>query len=674
MAFPTIPTGSRVLFTNQADASGTRTFPSLSSLTKNAGDLLVAICVGYQSAGTSGAVFSSWGASFTERADLMTTSGSTMCVGIATKISDGTETGTFTVTQASPTGHATLILMSIPGGNRVTAIEAGAIANGTTAAADPASFNPANWDVEDTLWIALTCNGMTSGSGTWTGTGASAPANFGSRLDSNTTDSSTVGQTEAAVSFRQQAAASQDVGTESGQDVTNARNSAVCIAVRPANDQTVTPGVATLAITRYAPVIKHQIVVPVRSLTLTKFAPAARIGSTVTPGKLSMATTTYAPTVTVAAGGVTVTPGTSALTTTRYAPVLKLVVIPPARALTTTRFAPVLKLGVIPGVRTLSTVSFAPTVATPRLATPSTKALAITRFAPTVSTPRLATPDTRSLALTRFAPTVSAPRTVVPATRTLTTISFAPSVATPRLVVPPTRALSLTRYAPIVLAPRLVVPGTRSLTVTRFAPGVYAGVTVVAGRRDLTTTAFAPSVTVTEHVRVVPGTRSLATTRFAPSVYAPRTATPGTRVMVIDLKTPAAVVDHRVVAGVEVLTLTRFAPDVSSSGGGVTVVPPTRALVTTLFAPTVTVVPLFTLAELLAQLALDLHGGDVANAGEWLLRNGAMRVNRGRMPIRDPLLGSIHRKASAATFAQACVILGVTGPVLEDLKRLGGVA
>ena len=58
MAFPSIPTGGRVLTTNQADTSGTRTFPSLSSLTKNSGDLLIA------TAGTnSGAIYrDDWGA------------------------------------------------------------------------------------------------------------------------------------------------------------------------------------------------------------------------------------------------------------------------------------------------------------------------------------------------------------------------------------------------------------------------------------------------------------------------------------------------------------------------------------------------------------------------------------------------------------------------------------
>ncbi len=232
MTFPTIPTGGRVLFTNQADTSGTRTFPDLSSLTKNAGDLLIAIVTTYQS--NTNPQFSSWGGGFTElSAGGDQGSATTMGIGIAYKISTGSETGTFTVTQAATiTGHASMCLMSIPLTNSVIVPEAGTIANGTSAAADPGSFNPANWGTEDTLWISVTVNGMTSGTGSWTGTDATAPTNYSSRADSNTTDSSTVGQTEIAVAFRQLNAASEDVGAAGG-DLSNARNSALIIAIPP---------------------------------------------------------------------------------------------------------------------------------------------------------------------------------------------------------------------------------------------------------------------------------------------------------------------------------------------------------------------------------------------------------------------------------------------------------
>lgn len=225
-----------MLFTNQADTSGTRTFPNLSSLTKNSGDLLLALIVAYQSS-TTNAQFSSWGGSFTELHDSGTST--TLAMGAAYKWSDGTETGTFTVTQAATiTGHASMCLLSIPGAHLTTPPEAGSRASGTTGAADPAAFNPAGWDVEDTLWISVQGNGMTSGTGSWTACGATAPTNFSDWADSNTTDSSVVGQTEIAVAFRQNATASEDVGTASGHDLSNARNGAFVIAVRPAPEAT----------------------------------------------------------------------------------------------------------------------------------------------------------------------------------------------------------------------------------------------------------------------------------------------------------------------------------------------------------------------------------------------------------------------------------------------------
>lgn len=236
MAFPTIPTGGRVLTTN-IDGTGTRTFPDLSGLTKNSGDLLIAIIVAYQSSSGAGApsgtVFSSWGGSFTEFCDQMTTNSSTMAIGCAYKWSTGSETGTFDVTQAATiTGGASLILLSIPGAHASTPPEVGTIANGTAAAADPGSLNPAGWDAEDTLWISVVASGMTNATGSWTGTGTTAPTNYTDRVDTNRADDSTIGRVEGAVSFRQVNAASEDPGT-AGVDTSNARNSALLIAVRP---------------------------------------------------------------------------------------------------------------------------------------------------------------------------------------------------------------------------------------------------------------------------------------------------------------------------------------------------------------------------------------------------------------------------------------------------------
>ena len=236
MAFPDIPTvaGGRILTGVQANGTSPRTFPDLSSLTKNSGDLLLAIIAAYQSSAGAGApggsVYSSWGGSFTEFCDQMTTNSSTIAIGAAYKFSTGSETGTFTVAQAATiTGHAAMILLSIPNAHPSAPPEVGTIANGTAAAANPGSLSP-TWGADDTLWIAVGAAGETATGGSFTGL-ATSPAFFsGDALTSISQDA--VGGMQAGVGFFQDASASHDVNTWS-VDTSNARNSALLIAVRP---------------------------------------------------------------------------------------------------------------------------------------------------------------------------------------------------------------------------------------------------------------------------------------------------------------------------------------------------------------------------------------------------------------------------------------------------------
>lgn len=229
MSFPNIPaTATSTLLTqNQADTTATRTFPSLTTLNKSHGNLLVAVILGYRSNATN-AAFSSWGAGFTEFLDSGTST--TGALGAAYKWCDMTESGTFTVTQATVTGHASMILMAIAGAHASTVPEAGSRADGTAAAADPASFDPGGWAAEDTLWIAVGGSEETSTTGSYTGL-ASAPTNFTGYADTGMT-ADAVGACELAVAFRQQNASAQDVAGFS-VDVSNASNSAAVIAVRP---------------------------------------------------------------------------------------------------------------------------------------------------------------------------------------------------------------------------------------------------------------------------------------------------------------------------------------------------------------------------------------------------------------------------------------------------------
>ena len=231
MAFPTIPTSGagRIVSSTNLSPAGTHTFPDLNTLTKNAGDLIIAIVVMYDG-NTTNAEFSGWGAGFTEFVDQATAT--TMGIGCAYLFSDGTETGTFTVTSSdTSTNDSVCILMSIAGAHPSTPPEGGTITNGTAAAADIAALNPTGWGAEDTLWIAVAGSGETATTGSYTGV-ASAPTNYTNYFDTGIT-ADVVGGVEGAVAFRQLNAASEDPGTFS-VDTSNARNSSLLLAVRPA--------------------------------------------------------------------------------------------------------------------------------------------------------------------------------------------------------------------------------------------------------------------------------------------------------------------------------------------------------------------------------------------------------------------------------------------------------
>jgi len=232
VAFPDIPTvaGSRILFTLNTAGGATKTFPNLSSLTKNAGDRLIAICCEYDGNSTN-AEFSGWGGGFTERADRANTT--TMAMGVAEKISTGSEAGTFTVTTADTSANdSVMILMSIAGAHASTPIEVSTATYATGAAADMDALSP-SWGAEDTLWIALCASGEVSTTGSFTGTGTGNFGGFGSAARSGIT-ADAAGGVEAQVGFLQENTATQDPGAHSTVDISNARNACIQIAVRPA--------------------------------------------------------------------------------------------------------------------------------------------------------------------------------------------------------------------------------------------------------------------------------------------------------------------------------------------------------------------------------------------------------------------------------------------------------
>ena len=234
MAFPTIPTvaGNTLLSTTTTTATTTHTFPSLTTLAPQAGDLLIAICVQYQG-GTANNEFTSWGAAgFTETRDQATVTALDQAIGVAHKIATGSESGTFAVTS----GHSfrsVNFLMRIPAAtwHGTTIPEVSDIVRATNAVADVGSLNPAGWAAEDTLWIAVAGHSETSTTGSPPVITAS-PTNYsGDLIVARNADAT--GNITAGVAFFQNNAAAEDAGVWTVSNANRGNGAALTIAIRP---------------------------------------------------------------------------------------------------------------------------------------------------------------------------------------------------------------------------------------------------------------------------------------------------------------------------------------------------------------------------------------------------------------------------------------------------------
>jgi hypothetical protein len=234
--FPTIPTvaANTLIESAQATATTTHTFGSLTTLDNASGDLLIAVIVLYQASGTANA-FSTWGGGFTEFGDSASAVNPSMAMGCAYKISNGTETGTFTVT-SSISGRSAMFLMSIKDWHGTTVPEVAFSAATTATAQDPPNLDPTGWAAEDTLWIAVAAAGQTSLTGTWTGI-TSAPASYTDYAESAIVGGDVIGACQIAVAFRGNTVSAEDPGVFT-TDTSPEIERAATIAVRPTANRT----------------------------------------------------------------------------------------------------------------------------------------------------------------------------------------------------------------------------------------------------------------------------------------------------------------------------------------------------------------------------------------------------------------------------------------------------
>ena len=142
------------------------------------------------------------------------------------KTAAGTETGTLDLT-SSASEKSAHIMLRITGQHALTAPEGTAdVASTETANPDPPTFNPTNWDAEDTLWIA---GYIKDNDGD---TQSAVPANYSGGLYIDSAGGGGTADIAVGMAWRQLNAASEDPGTFTISTARFLR--AFTLAVRPA--------------------------------------------------------------------------------------------------------------------------------------------------------------------------------------------------------------------------------------------------------------------------------------------------------------------------------------------------------------------------------------------------------------------------------------------------------
>lgn len=151
-------------------------------------------------------------------------------------------------------------------------------------------------------------------------------------------------------------------------------------------------------------------------------------------------------------------------------------------------------------------------------------------------------------------------------------------------VTPGIIALTTATFAPTVTATdnKVVTPDIATLVLSTFAPGVAVGVNVVPDTLALTTTTFVPTVTTTNNQLVIPDLATLSTATFVPTVTASdnKVVTPDSATLSLTTFVPTVLHTYSLVVDVGAYTLsTAVGQDtlLIFSGSGAAVAPLTLA-------------------------------------------------------------------------------------------------
>lgn len=348
---------------------------------------------------------------------------------IYTKESDGTETGTITVDCTSGNSLSARAFSYSKSAQATWDVALAKAANNTASASwscTPGSldykpgdvvlaFSTANTDLYTYSAEALAALGVTFGAAT-------------ERMDATTGqgDDHARVMSEHPVTAGIATVSSTYTMTASGTATNNPAGSTVLVRLR--ESYIVTPPTASLATTKFAPVVREDAIPGVAGLVAQGFAPL--VSEVVTPGVASLAATRLAPVLSKIA-----TPPKASFVVTPLAPGVLEVVVVPTAALALTRLAPLVSKQVTPPAAALSVQGFAP-VASEKVVVP-TASLAASGLQPRAD--ERVTPGAASLSISRFAPTVSVQQApIVPGTANLSLSSFAPTVSiSGTAIVPP---------------------------------------------------------------------------------------------------------------------------------------------------------------------------------------------------------------------------------------------
>lgn len=267
-----------------------------------------------------------------------------------------------------------------------------------------------------------------------------------------------------------------------------------------ASNTAVDPGVGSLSITGYAPVVQQ-------------IAPGVS-SSYVVRGSQSVNAWNY-----VLSTAVQITPGSGSITFTGYSPSVaqsaNQSILPAAGSLTITGYAPTL------------------TQTANQSVLPSVGSLAITGYAPTLaqSANQAVVPGAGSLTITGYAPTLtqSANQALIPGVGSLAITGYAPTLAQTanQALVPGVGSLTITGYAPTLTQSTSGSYGVVHNYVTRGSVSIVSWLNdglgvdpnaIYPGAGSLTITGHAPTLAQTANQSLVPAAGSLSITGYAPSL------------------------------------------------------------------------------------------------------------------------------------------------------------